>query len=122
MENDLTEKIIGAALEVHSHLGPGLLESTYEACLAHELKLRNIPFERQKSFQLNYICEILNELGRIAFILETVVVIELNSVEAFSHVHVAQLLTYLRLTDTRIGLLINFNVPLLKYGIKRVTL
>ncbi len=122
MENDLTEKIIGAALEVHSHLGPGLLESTYEACLAHELKLRNIPFERQKSFQLNYKGEMLNEIGRIDFIIKNEVVIELKSVEAFSHVHVAQLLTYLRLTDTRIGLLINFNVPLLKHGIKRVTL
>ena len=122
MKNDLTEKIIGAALEVHSHLGPGLLESTYEACLAHELKLRNIPFERQKSFQLNYKGEMLNEIGRIDFIIKNEVVIELKSVEAFSHVHVAQLLTYLRLTDTRIGLLINFNVPLLKHGIKRVTL
>lgn len=121
MEQFITQKIIGAAIEVHRRLGPGLLESTYELCLAQELKFQNIPFERQCSYPLIYREAILESAYRIDFLVESQVVVEIKAVETLSNLHVAQLLTYLRLLNLRKGLLLNFNVPVLKDGIKRVS-
>lgn len=122
MNELLTEKIIGAAIDVHKQLGPGLLESTYERCLAIEFDLRKIPFERQKVCPLMYKELQLEEAYRIDFLVDNVIVIEIKSVDALSEIHSAQLLTYLRLLRCRKGLLLNFNVPLLKAGIKRFIL
>ncbi len=121
MEHLTTRKIIGAAIEVHRRLGPGLLESTYEMCLAQEFKFLNISYERQCSYPLIY-REVLLESGfRLDFLVEKQVVVEIKAVEAISNIHVSQLLTYLRLLNLRKGLLLNFNVPALKDGIKRVS-
>jgi GxxExxY protein len=117
--NEITEKIIGAAIEVHKTLGPGLLESAYEECLAHELFIANVSFERQvplpgyKSIQLD--CGY-----RLDFLVEQTVVLEIKTVESLQPIHEAQLLTYLKLGGWPIGLLINFNVPVLTKGIKRM--
>jgi GxxExxY protein len=121
MEHTTTQKIIGAAIEVHRRLGPGLLEATYEMCFAHELKYRNIPFERQQPYPLIYRDIVLEAAYRIDFLVENSVVVEIKSVESLLNVHTAQLLTYLRLLNLRKGLLLNFNVPLLKDGIKRLS-
>lgn len=121
-ENELSKLIIGAAIEVHRHLGPGLLESTYEHCLAHELVLRGIPFERQKALPLVYKGIELETGFRVDFLVGGLVIVELKAVEALNEVHEAQVLTYLRLSGRKLGLLINFNVPLLKDGIKRLVL
>lgn len=121
-ENELSKLIIGAAIEVHRHLGPGLLESTYEHCLAHELVLRGIPFERQKALPLVYKGIELETGFRVDFLVGGLVIVELKAVEALNEVHEAQVLTYLRLSGCKLGLLINFNVPLLKDGIKRLVL
>jgi GxxExxY protein len=118
--NSLTEKIIGAAIEVHKVLGPGLLESTYEACLAHELSLANIYFERQVPVPLTYKSIPLDCGYRLDFLVEKTVVLELKAVEGLQPVHQAQMLSYLKLGGWPIGLLINFNVPVLKKGIKRM--
>ena len=122
MEDILTEKIIGSAIEVHRHLGPGLLESTYEACLAKEFDLRNVRYERQKPCQLAYKGYVLDDGYRIDFIVENEVVIEIKSISEFSLIHQAQLLTYLRLLSCKRGLLMNFNVPVFKNGIKRFSI
>lgn len=122
MENSLTEKIIGAAIEVHRHLGPGLLESTYERCLAREFEFRKIAFERQKACPLTYKGLLIEEGYRIDFIIEKEVIVEIKSVDNFSKVHEAQLFTYLRLLKIRSGLLLNFNTAVLKAGIKRLSL
>jgi len=116
----LTEKIIGAAIEVHKALGPGLLESTYEGCLAHELSLAGISFERQVPLPVSYKSLQLDCGYRLDFLIEKMVVLELKAVEGLQPIHEAQLLTYLKLGGWPIGLLINFNVPVLKNGIKRM--
>jgi len=116
----LTHEIIGAAIEVHRTLGPGLLESAYEECLARELKLRRIPFERQKPIPLIYKDVKLDCGYRIDLLVDSRVVVELKAVEALAPVHDAVVLTYLRLSDCRIGLLINFNIAVLRDGIRRL--
>lgn len=118
--NAITSAIIGAAIEIHRALGPGLLESAYHPCLAYELTARSITFEAGKPLPLTY-KEVRLDCGyRLDFIVESLVVIELKSVAALAPVHTAQLLTYLKLTGCPAGLLINFNVPVLKQGIRRV--
>jgi GxxExxY protein len=121
-DNDLTHSIIGAAIEVHRLLGPGLLESAYEECLAREFVLRQIPFERQKPAPVVY-KDVKLECGyRLDFLVDGKVVVELKAVECFAPVHEAIVLTYSRLSGCRLGLLINFNVPILKDGIRRFAL
>jgi len=121
-ENSLTREVIGAAIEVHKLLGPGLLESAYEECLARELVLRNIRFERQKPAPVVY-KDVKLECGyRMDFLIDGRVVVELKAVEALAPVHEAIVLTYLRLSGCRLGLLINFNVLVLKDGIRRFML
>ncbi|MCX7855588.1 MAG: GxxExxY protein [Anaerolineae bacterium] len=121
-ENLLSNRIIGAALEVHRQLGPGLLESAYEECLAYELSLSNIPFERQKPVPVVYKGIRLDCGFRVDLLVGNLVVVELKAVDALMPVHQAQVLTYLKLTGCRLGLLINFNVVRLREGIKRVVL
>jgi GxxExxY protein len=121
-EEELTERIIGATIEVHRYLGSGLLESAYQACLAHELNLRNIPFELEKPLPVVY-KDVKLDIGyRLDFLVENKVIVEIKSVDCLLPVHSAQLLTYLKLTSNKVGLLINFNVPILKQGIKRLVL
>jgi GxxExxY protein len=120
--NKITEAIIGAAIEVHRHLGPGLLESAYQACLARELDLQGLSFEQEKPLPLDYKGVKLDCGYRLDFLVEQSVVVELKTVEALHAIHEAQLLTYLKLTGCKIGLLINFNVPVLKQGLKRIAL
>ncbi|MDB5292366.1 MAG: hypothetical protein JWL69_3607 [Phycisphaerales bacterium] len=117
--NELTEAIIGAAIEVHCILGPGLLESSYANCLAHEFTLRGIPFEMQVSLPIVYKGIALDCGYRLDFLIDRRVVLELKAVEKLDKIHEAQILTYLRLGSWPIGLLMNFNVALLKDGIKR---
>ena len=120
--NQITGDVIGAAIEVHRSLGPGLLESAYQECLAQELALRRIPFERQRPLPLEY-KGIRLECGyRIDLLVAGSVVVEIKSVEAIAPVHEAQLITYLRVGGWKVGLLINFNVVLLKNGISRKVL
>jgi GxxExxY protein len=118
---DITEKIIACAIEVHSTLGPGLLESVYEEALAHEFTLRGINYEKQKEINLKFKGK---EIGkhRIDFLVENEVVLELKAVESMHNIFEAQILTYLRAMNKRVGLLINFNVERLKDGIKRLIL
>lgn len=118
--NDLTGKVIGAAIEVHKALGPGLLESTYEECLCVELGLRKIPFERQKEIPVEYKGVKLDCGYRIDVLVANSLILELKACESLQPIHEAQLLTYLKLTGLRVGLLINFNVPVLREGIKRL--
>jgi GxxExxY protein len=118
-EQPLTREIIAAALEVHNTLGPGLLESAYQACMCHELDLRKIPFRQQVEIPIAYKGIKLDCGYRIDLIISDKVVVELKSVQEVLPVHEAQLLTYLHLTGLRIGLLINFNVAVLKNGIFR---
>jgi GxxExxY protein len=118
-DNELTHAIIGAAIEVHKFLGPGLLESAYEECLARELSLRGLHYERQKPLPVVY-KDIRLECGcRIDLLVEGRIVVELKAVDAFAPVHEAIVLTYLRLSGCRVGLLINFHVAVLKEGIRR---
>lgn len=118
----LTHRILEAAIEVHRQLGPGLLESSYQACLAHELALRGIAFVQEQALPVVYkTCKL--ECGyRLDFVVEKQVLVEVKAVEAVHPIHEAQLLTYLRLSGLHTGLLINFNVVLLKQGIKRMVL
>ena len=118
--NDLTGAVIGAAIEVHRVLGPGLLESAYEECLCFELKIRDIVYKRQKDLPINYKGNNLDCGYRLDLLIEDVLIVELKSCEHLLPIHEAQLLTYLRLSRKKIGLLINFNVPVLKDGIKRL--
>ncbi len=115
----LTEAIIGAAIEVHRELGPGLLESVYEECLCHELRSREIPFVAQVELPIVYKGVEIAGKYRIDLVVANEVVVELKSVESLLSVHEAQLLTYLKLTGKRVGLIINFNVPVLHRGILR---
>jgi GxxExxY protein len=117
--NQISGAVIGAAIEVHRMLGPGLLESAYEACLCRELELRGIGFQKQHPLPLVY-KELHLECGyRLDLLIEKSIVVEIKSVDVLLPVHEAQLLTYLRLGGWRVGLLINFNVPVLKEGIRR---
>ena len=119
LEKELTDKIIGAAIEVHKVLGPGLLESAYQVCMEQESKLRKIPYERLVDLHLNYKCIELDAGYVIDLIYDKRVIVELKAVEQILPVHEAQLLTYMRLTGIHVGLLINFNVPVVKDGIYR---
>lgn len=116
---ELTQSIIGAAIEVHKTIGPGLLESAYESCLCHELTLRSIAFQQQVPLPVVYKGTQLDCGYRIDLVVANSVILELKAVEQLLPIHEAQLLTYLRLSGKRIGLLINFNVPVLKNGIVR---
>ena len=121
-ENELSNKIIGCAIEVHRELGPGLLENAYKECLAFELKKEGLNIEVEKPIPLFY-REIKIDCGyRADIIVEDTVILELKSVDELNNIHLAQVLTYLRLAECSLGLLINFNVKLLKEGIKRVVL
>jgi GxxExxY protein len=120
--NKITETIIGAAIEVHRHLGPGLLESVYQACLAKELSITGLVFEQQKPMPVEYKGLKLDCGYRLDFLVEQIVVVELKTVESLLPVHESQLLTYLKLSGCKTGLLLNFNVPVLKNGIKRMVL
>ena len=120
--NKITEAVIGAAIEVHRGLGPGLLESAYQECLCKELNLRGIPFEREKPLRLEYKGLELECGYRLDILVANSVVIEIKSVETLNPVHDAQLITYLKLGGWKIGLLINFNVAVLKNGIHRKVL
>jgi len=117
--NQITEAIIGAAIEVHRTLGPGLLESAYEECLAHELTLRRVPFERQVPLPVQYKGLSLDCGYRLDLLVAQTVVVEIKAVEQLLPIHEAQLLTYMKLGGWPVGLLINFNVPVLKRGIRR---
>ena len=119
LEKDLTDQIIGAAIEVHKALGPGLLESAYQECMEHESKLRNISFEHLVDLPLHYKGINLDAGYVIDLVYAKRVIVELKAIEHVIPVHEAQLLTYMRLTGIRVGLLINFNVPVLKDGIYR---
>lgn len=111
--------IVDAALKVHRTLGPGLLESSYERCLARELELRSVPVARQRTLPIVYEGERLDEGYRLDLVVDDRVIVEVKSCEKLAPIHEAQLLTYLRLSGLRLGLLINFNVTLLKDGIRR---
>ena len=117
--NQLTGIVIGAAIEVHKTLGPGLLESVYEECLGHELKLRTVNFERQKELPIEYKGLKLNCGYRIDLLVQDQLILELKSCDAIQPIHEAQLLTYLKLSGIKYGLLMNFNTLYLKDGIKR---
>ncbi len=116
----MTWEVIGAAIEVHKRLGPGLMESVYEACLCRELQLCEISYERQKSLPIEYKGELLDCGYRLDLVVEERLIVELKSCDILQPIHEAQLLTYLKLANKKIGLLINFNVPVLKDGIKRL--
>lgn len=119
-ENEITERIIGSAIKVHKNLGPGLLESAYQECLFYELKNSGLTVEKEKPLPLIYE-EVKLDCGyRLDLLVENKVIVEIKSVEALNEIHLAQILTYLKLNDSKIGLLINFNVLQLVKGVKRV--
>ncbi len=118
--NELTREVIGAAIEIHKILGPGLLESAYEECLCREFELRKLPYERQKELPIEYKGVKLDCGYRLDIVLAKSLILELKACESLEPIHEAQLLTYLKLTGIKVGLLINFNVPVLKDGIKRM--
>jgi GxxExxY protein len=118
-DDDLTHDVIGAAIEVHKRLGPGYLEQVYEEALAVELELRNIEFERQQSFSLDYKSHEVGA-GRLDMLVEGQLVLELKTVGELARIHKAQVISYLKALDCRLGLLVNFNVPVLKDGLERV--
>jgi GxxExxY protein len=117
----LAHAVIGAAIEVHRHLGPGYLEEVYQAALELELKLQGIPFEPQKSISVSYKGHPIGE-GRLDFLVDGILVVELKAVDALADIHKAQVISYLKATGLHLGLLINFNVPILKNGLKRIIL
>ncbi|MFC1488278.1 GxxExxY protein [Thermodesulfobacteriota bacterium] len=118
--NKFTGQVIGAAIEVHKAIGPGLLESTYEACLCHELKLRKISFKRQIPLPIKYKGVNLDCGYRLDIVVNDVIILELKSCEGIEPIHRAQLLTYLKLSGLSVGLLMNFNVTVMKDGIIRI--
>ncbi len=119
-ENEISKIVYECALKVHKHLGPGLLESTYEECLCFELKKHGLAVEKQKPLPLIYE-EVKLDVGyRVDLMIDNKFIIELKSVESLNDIHLAQILTYLKLSNCKLGFLINFNVVLLKNGIKRV--
>jgi GxxExxY protein len=119
-ENQISKVIVDAALKVHRQLGPGLLESAYEECLAYELIQRDLLVERQKALPLVYEEVKLDAGYRVDLLIEKKVIIEIKAVDMLNDVHLAQILTYLKLSGCKLGLLINFNVALIKQGIRRV--
>lgn len=119
---ELTNEVIGAAIEVHKTLGPGLLESIYERCLCHELSLRGIEYVQQLEIPLTYKGMSLDSCYRLDMMVVDQIVVEVKSIKTFEPIHTAQILTYLRLTGKRLGLLMNFNSPVLSKTIKRVIL
>lgn len=122
IENELSSKAIGAAINVHKALGPGLLESAYQECLYYELQKIGLAVDKEKPLPLVYESVKLECGYRVDLLVENKLIIEVKAVEALNDVHLAQVLTYLKLSQCRLGLLINFNVVLLKDGIKRVIL
>ncbi|MEO8066801.1 MAG: GxxExxY protein [Flavobacteriales bacterium] len=118
--NELSAAIIGAAIEVHRELGPGLLESIYEYCLAKELRALGIPFLQQQSVPVHYKGELLDMGFRLDLWVDRRIIVEIKAVDELHDVHFAQLLSYLKLTDTRLGLLVNFNETILAKGVRRV--
>lgn len=120
--NELTEQVIGAAIEVHRALGPGLLESAYQRALAHEFALRNLEFEEQKLLPVSYKDLVIDDAYRLDFLVGGRLVVELKAVDALLDVHEAQLLTYLKFSRCRIGLLLNFRATILTRGLKRLAL
>lgn|SRR5579883_1008346 len=118
--NEISESVIGACIEIHRCLGPGLLESAYEECLCHELSARGIPFERQKPLPVIYKSVKLDCGYRLDLVVAETLIVELKAVESLLPIHEAQLLTYLKLANLPLGLLINFHVPVLKQGLKRI--
>lgn len=119
MHEQITERIIGAAIEVHRALGPGLLESAYEACLCHQMSAAGIAFQRQIELPIEFNGLRVESGYRLDLLVEEQVIVELKSIESLLPIHDAQLLTYLKLSRKRVGLLINFNVNILKDGIRR---
>jgi GxxExxY protein len=117
--DEVSKSIIGAAIEVHRTLGPGLLESAYEECLCHELELRGIAFRRQVTIDIDYKGKLVRNAFRIDLLVEELVIADLKSIERFHPIHEAQILTYLRLANRWLGLVMNFNMPVLKDGIMR---
>jgi len=120
--DELSRRVIGCALEVHRELGPGLLESAYGQCLAHELTLKGIPFELQKAMPVDYKGVQIDCGYRVDLLVDGKIVLELKAVVAFEPIHETQILTYMKLAKVRTGLLINFNVPLLRHGVQRFVL
>jgi GxxExxY protein len=121
MKRDFTElsnQVIGCAIEVHKALGPGLLESTYQQCMAHELTLNDISFQLECPLPVQYKGTLIDCAYRVDLLVENEIIVELKSVESLQAIHEAQLLTYMKLADIRYGFLINFNVKLLKRGLK----
>jgi len=118
--NQLSNKVIGAAIEVHKAIGPGLLESAYEECLCHELNLRGISYERQKPLLLEFKGRKPDCTYRLDVVVEKQVILELKSCERIEPIHEAQLLTYLKLSGLHLGLILNFNVVVMRDGIKRI--
>lgn len=118
--NELSSRIIGAAIEVHKTLGPGLLESAYEECLSHEFISRNFSFDRQKSLPLMYKGKKLDCGYRLDMVVENAIILELKSCEMIEPIHKAQLLTYLKLSGLHLGLILNFNTTLMRDGIVRI--
>ena len=119
LHEEISNQIISSAIEVHKILGPGLLESAYEECLSRELSIRGIEFVKQHPLPVSYKGVLLDCAYRLDLVVANAVVVEIKSVDEISPIHEAQLLTYLKLSKLKVGLLINFNVPLLKDGIKR---
>ena len=117
----LAHRVIGAAIEVHRHLGPGFLEVVNQEALAIEFRLRGVAFEKDKSITVGY-KEVAVGEGKLDFLVDQCLIVELKAVEALSAIHKAQVISYLRATRLRVGLLINFNVPILKNGLQRVIL
>ena len=120
--DDLSNRVIGCAIKVHRNLGPGLLESTYEQCLAHELNCAGISFMLQHPLPVNYNGVKLDCGYRVDLLIDNKIIVELKSVDKILPIHRAQLLTYMKLAEIRIGLLMNFNVRFMKNGIKRMVL
>lgn len=120
--NDITGLVIGSAMAVHRRLGPGLLESAYETCMVLELAERGLRFQRQYPLNFSYRGQTVDCGYRLDFVVEDQVIVELKSVSRLLPIHLAQMLTYIKLTDCPVGLLINFNVQFLKHGLRRVVL
>ncbi|MHB1142119.1 MAG: GxxExxY protein [Sulfuricaulis sp.] len=119
-ENSITDEIIGAAIEVHRHLGPGLLESVYRDCLWHELGLRGLAAEKEVAFPVRYKEKEISSGYRVDLLVQRSVIVELKAVETLLPIFTSQLLSYLRMSGLKLGLLINFNVAQLKDGVRRV--
>lgn len=120
--NKLSNQIIGLAIEVHRNLGPGLLESVYQQCLTYEFNKSNIEFEMEKNIPIKYKNVLIDCAFRADFIVSNSIIVELKAVDKILPIHEAQLMTYMKITGIRLGLIINFNVKLLKQGIKRIIL